>query len=93
VRAAVAFAFGLVHGFGFAGVLMEADLPARRLVPALLGFNLGVELGQLLLVALAWPLLAALARRRAPWHRRLAEAGSTATLAVGVYCLVTRTWG
>jgi hypothetical protein len=93
VRAAVAFAFGLVHGFGFAGVLMEAELPTDRLVPALFGFNVGVELGQLSLVALAWPLLVGLARRREHWHWRLAEVGSTATLALGLYWVVTRTWG
>jgi len=43
--------FGLVHGFGFASVLMEVGLPRDRLVPALLGFNIGVELGQLAIVA------------------------------------------
>jgi len=43
VRAAVAFAFGLVHGFGFAGVLAEMELPTDRLVAALFGFNAGVE--------------------------------------------------
>ena len=55
LRAAVAFAFGLVHGFGFAGVLAEMALPTGRLVPALFGFNLGVELGQLGIVMLIWP--------------------------------------
>jgi hypothetical protein len=47
LRALVAFAFGLIHGFAFAGVLAEMDLPRARLVPALVGFNVGVELGQL----------------------------------------------
>jgi len=93
VRAAVAFAFGLVHGFGFAGVLMEAGLPAERLAPALFGFNLGVEVGQLGVVVLAWPLLLAVARRDSAWHQRLAEAGSTAILALGVFWVVTRGWG
>ena len=64
LRVAIAFAFGLVHGFGFAGVLVEISLPTGRLVPALLGFNLGVEVGQLVLVAALWPVLRDLARLR-----------------------------
>src|SRR5690606_6536781 len=57
LRAAVAFVFGLVHGFGFAGVLLEAELPSERLAATLFGFNLGVELGQVACVLLVWPLL------------------------------------
>ena len=56
LRWAVALLFGLVHGFGFAGVLLEAELPPDRLLAALFGFNAGVELGQVGLVALVWPL-------------------------------------
>jgi hypothetical protein len=78
-RIALTFAFGLVHGFGFAGVLVELDLPPGRLVPALAGFNVGVELGQLAVVALAWPALS-MAARLTPigtrqWARDLALAG------------------
>jgi hypothetical protein len=58
----VAFAFGLVHGFGFAGVLGEL-LVGNSLLGPLLAFNLGIEAAQLVLVALALPLLLALARR------------------------------
>ena len=57
LRICLTFAFGLVHGFGFAGILVEMTLPADRLAPALLGFNLGVELGQIGVVLLLWPLL------------------------------------
>ena len=50
------FAFGLVHGFGFAGVLRDLGLPTDGFVRALVAFNLGVEVGQLAIVAaLAWP--------------------------------------
>ncbi len=56
-RPALAFGFGLIHGFGFAGVLAEQGLPARGMVPSLLAFNVGVELGQLALVACALPVL------------------------------------
>ncbi len=46
--------FGLIHGFGFASVLMQIGLPTDRLVPTLLGFNIGVEIGQLGIVAALW---------------------------------------
>lgn len=52
-----AFGFGLVHGFGFAGVLADLGLPADALGVSLLGFNLGVEVGQLVVVAAALPVL------------------------------------
>ncbi len=68
LRVCLTFAFGLVHGFGFAGILVEMTLPADRLVPALLGFNLGVELGQIGVVLLLWPALWA--------GRRLASEGA-----------------
>ncbi len=67
--ALVAFLFGLVHGLGFAGALQDIGLPQHHLVVALLSFNLGVELGQLLTVAVAWGLV--LAVRRQPWAMRL----------------------
>lgn len=60
--AAVAFAFGLVHGFGFAEVLAPLSLPRSDLALALLGFNLGVELGQIAIVAGAFLVLATLRR-------------------------------
>jgi HupE / UreJ protein len=55
--ALVAFIFGLVHGLGFAGALQEIGLPEHHLLVALLTFNLGVEIGQLLTVGLAWALV------------------------------------
>jgi hydrogenase/urease accessory protein HupE len=60
--ALVAFIFGLVHGLGFAGALKEIGLPEQHVSMALLTFNLGVEAGQLLVVALAWGLTMLLAR-------------------------------
>ena len=94
LRAAVAFAFGLIHGFGFAGVLAEMDLPRDRLVSALFGFNAGVEIGQLGAVALAWPVLAALERiQGGRWHRLAAEAGSAAICGLGLFWFLTRALG
>ena len=52
--ATLAFAFGLLHGLGFAGTLVEAGLPRMQVAPALLAFNLGIELAQLLVVAVAF---------------------------------------
>jgi hypothetical protein len=63
--AMVAFLFGLVHGLGFAGALKEIGLPQNHLATALLTFNLGVELGQLLAVGVAWAAWLALHRWRA----------------------------
>ena len=94
IRAALAFAFGLVHGFGFAGILGEMQLPTERLAPALFGFNVGVELGQLAVVALAWPLLRwleGLAGGR--WHRFAVDAGSAVICGTGLFWFVTRTFG
>ena len=58
LRLAVVFGFGLLHGLGFAGVLADFGLPAAQFIPALLGFNIGVELGQLAVVAVCATLIA-----------------------------------
>ena len=63
-RWVVAFVFGLIHGFGFASVLADLGLPQEVLLLALVGFNLGVEVGQLCIVALFLPLAFALRRTR-----------------------------
>lgn len=92
LRIAVAFAFGLVHGFGFAGALAPLQLPPDRLAAGLLGFNSGVELGQLLVVAVAWPVLKALERR--PALRRWTGDGVSAGLcALGTFWFVMRAFG
>jgi hypothetical protein len=90
LRAAVALAFGLVHGFGFAGVLAEMDLPADRLVAALFGFNVGVEIGQLGVVVLVWPILWLLARLATGWRQAVAEVGSAAICGLGLFWFLTR---
>ena len=63
-RWVVAFAFGLIHGFGFASVLRDIGLPSRSLLSSLLWFNVGIELGQVLVVLLLVPVLAWLGRAR-----------------------------
>jgi hypothetical protein len=93
LRWAIAFLFGLVHGFGFAAVLDQAGLPDDRIFSALLGFNAGVEIGQLAVVAAIWPLLRLAASRHRVLHGWVVEAGSAAVLALGVFWFLTRTYG
>lgn len=86
--AVVAFLFGLVHGLGFAGALKEIGLPQKHLALALLTFNVGVELGQLLVVAISF------ATYRALLHRPQFAAARTAALyaigSVAAYWSITR---
>lgn len=89
-RAAVTFLFGLIHGFGFAGVLAELDLPAATFAWALLQFNLGLELGQLVIV-LAVVSLLYLLRRRAAYPRWVIGGGSMAAIMVGSIWFIERT--
>lgn len=65
----VAFTFGLLHGFGFASALTEVGLPQKSIPVALLLFNVGVEVGQLVFVAVAVAFIAALGRVRIPWPK------------------------
>ncbi len=91
-RVALVFAFGLVHGLGFAGVLSELGLPRSEFVPALLSFNVGVEIGQLTVIAVAFLALGAFRERS--WYRmRIAVPASLAIAAVGLYWAVTRAFG
>ena len=85
------FTFGLIHGFGFAGVLREVGLGAggAALAVPLFSFNLGVELGQLAVVAVVLPLLWLL-RKRPAFARYGEPAFSLVVLAAGAYWLVTR---
>ena len=78
-RWVVAFGFGLVHGFGFASVLADLGLPQQALLLALVGFNLGVEGGQLAIVAVFLP--AAYALRRSAFYRRVVLMGGSAAIA------------
>ena len=84
----IAFVFGLVHGFGFSNVLRDLELPPRTLALSLFTFNAGVEIGQVLFVVLAFPLvwLAMRSGRQA----QLALVGSSVVLVLGVYWFVQR---
>jgi hypothetical protein len=84
----ITFAFGLVHGLGFASVLAMQGLPGRGMVASLLSFNLGVEVGQVVIVALIFPLVRFAEKRG--WERKLAYSASSAVLLFGVIWFVER---
>jgi len=85
----MAFCFGLIHGFGFASVLAELGLPANALVLSLVGFNLGVEIGQMAIVAVFLPL--AFLLRHTPFYQRgVFRLGSWAAMLVALAWLVER---
>jgi len=91
-RWAVAFGFGLIHGFGFASVLADLGLPRNILALALVGFNLGVEAGQLAIVAVFLPL--AFVLRRSRFYRwGVFEAGSVAIAVVATGWFIDRAFG
>ena len=81
-RVVVTFCFGLIHGFGFANVLAELNLPRAAFAWALLQFNLGLEVGQLLIVAVVTTALFTLRRWRG-YPRAVIGAGSLVAIAIG----------
>ncbi len=90
VRAWSAFGFGIIHGFGFARVLREMDLPTRALGWSLFSFNIGVEVGQLLVVVVVASALAALRTRSEAADRQLVFVGSLGVIAAGTFWFVQR---
>jgi hypothetical protein len=90
IRAWIAGAFGLVHGFGFASVLKEFGLPLTALGWSLFSFNLGVEIGQLAIVLAVALALRAIGQRSPALARRLVFAGSILVVAAGTYWFVQR---
>jgi HupE / UreJ protein len=85
----VAFFFGLIHGFGFASVLADLGLPQGALILALVGFNLGVEIGQLAIVGVFLP-IAYLARKTWIYQRVIFVAGSLIIVALAGTWLIER---
>lgn len=90
VRAWVALAFGLVHGFGFANVLREFGLPREALGWSLFSFNVGVEIGQLVIVIVVAGVLTAIRRRSLAAASRVERGGSVVVIAAGTYWFVER---
>ncbi|BBH19435.1 membrane protein [Paenibacillus baekrokdamisoli] len=87
-RALLTFVFGLVHGFGFAGILKEIGLPKGQEILSLLTFNIGIEAGQLAVVACLTPLL--LYARKQTWGTVSQRYASLIIGVIGIYWFVTR---
>ncbi len=88
-RPFIIFGFGLLHGLGFASVLGEFGLPEGQFIPALIAFNIGVELGQLTVIGFAFLAVGWMARNE--WYRaRIAIPASCAIAAVGAYWCIER---
>lgn len=91
-RPVVVFAFGLLHGLGFASVLQEFGLPQSQFIPALIGFNVGVELGQLTVIALAFLAVGAWFGRKSWYRAAISVPASVLIACVGLYWAVERTF-
>jgi hydrogenase/urease accessory protein HupE len=90
LRVPVALAFGLIHGFGFASVLRDMGLPGGAIGWSLFSFNLGVEIGQVLVVAVVATLLSVIHQRSEVMGRRVAVAGSLLVTGAGLAWFVQR---
>jgi hypothetical protein len=86
----VAFTFGLLHGLGFAGALSEVGLPAGHIPVALLFFNLGVEIGQLLFIAVMLCLFTLIRRVRISWPRWANLAAPYAIGSIAMFWVIER---
>lgn len=90
-RLAIVFGFGLLHGLGFASVLGDIGFSEGRLVLGLIAFNVGVEIGQLAVIAVAFAVLAVPFGKR-PWYRRVIAVPASAAIALmATYWVLDRT--
>lgn len=87
----IAFGFGLFHGFGFASVLGEKGLSGDYMVLSLFGFNLGVEIGQLLIVAAIFPILFLI--RKSKWYPVFLKYGSVLLIFIALHWTIERALG
>ena len=94
LRVVTSVIFGLIHGFGFASALTETGLANTQLLPALLGFNLGIELGQIVIIAVVWALLQQIRQSRFLTDTRLViDLVSAALCGLGLYWFIGRSYG
>lgn len=91
-RIAVVFLFGLIHGMGFASVLSDLGMPQNRFFTSLIMFNVGVELGQITVILIAWFLVGKWFSQK-PWYRkRIVIPVSAVIAAIGLYWTIERTF-
>jgi len=91
-RVAIVFAFGLIHGMGFASALTELGLPKDQFFTSLITFNVGVELGQITVILLAWFLVGKWFSQK-PWYRKRVVIPVSAIIAlIGLYWTIERTF-
>ncbi|MEY2193898.1 HupE/UreJ family protein [Neobacillus sp. BF23-41] len=86
----LAFGFGLIHGFGFAGILSEMRLDTNHMVTSLVSFNLGIEIGQLIIVSLAYPLILWIKKLTLKPIKWVIPGTSVAILAFGLVWFIER---
>jgi hypothetical protein len=89
-RALLAFGFGFIHGFGFASVLRDFGIPPQSVGWALFSFNVGVEIGQICIVAAVAPIMELLRRRVPALATRVATAGSIVVACAGAWWFIER---
>ncbi len=87
-RWVITFFFGLIHGFGFSNILRQMELPRSGLFTSLLSFNLGVEIGQILIILVIFPLILYVSRKS--WHPLAITLTSSIILALGGFWFVER---
>lgn len=92
-RPILVFGFGLLHGLGFAGILSDLGLPAHERLTALIAFNIGIETGQLAVIALTYFLVLHWFKDRPWFHARLTTPASAAIALTGLYWTLERTLG
>ncbi len=91
-RIVVVFAFGLIHGMGFASALTSLALPQNQFVTSLVTFNLGVELGQITVILLAWFLIGKWFYQKSWYRKRIVIPISAVIAVISLYWIVERTF-
>jgi hypothetical protein len=89
-RILIVFGFGLIHGFGFAGVLKDLGLPKREFMNALISFNLGVELGQITIILAAWLLFGKWFNKKSWYRARIVYPLSIVIAIIALYWTIER---
>lgn len=91
-RIAIVFFFGLIHGLGFAGALNELGLPKNQFFTSLITFNIGVELGQITVILLAWILIGKWFGQKAWYRNRIVIPISVLIAIIALYWTIQRTF-